>query len=169
MDGHWAVGQADGFSSALPVRNRAMRKRLPHAFGLSFDGIVPCPILHHVMSRVWVRPCDANTVDHLILREVENHPLRMQGIALSGEAPGEVRTAFPISIQIAIRKPRETCVAGSVVACSPAMRQRISVGIANGLGRSGRTCEVTLSTGIAPGSLRIPVPCLDRKFSILAI
>src|SRR5580692_12810845 len=146
-----------------------MRKRLPHAFGLSLDGIVACPILHNVMSRVWVRPCDANAVHHLILREVKNHPLLMQRITFSGEALGEVRTALPISVQIAIRKSRETSVPGSVIACGPAMRQRISVGVANGLGRRCRTCEVTLSTGIAPRSLRIPVPSLHRKFSILAI
>src|SRR5580700_273287 len=169
MDGHWAVGQSDSFSAAFPVRNRAMRKRLPHAFGLSLDGIVACPILHHVVSRVWIRPCDANTVHHLILRQVENHPLGMKGITLSGEALGEVRTAFPIRIQIAISKPRKTCVPGSVVASGPAVRQRISVGVTNDLGWRGRTCEVTLFPGIAPRSLRIPVPRLHRKLSILAI
>src|SRR5579863_653106 len=93
----------------------------------------------------------------------------MERVAFTSKTLGQVRTAFPISIQIAIRKPRETSVASSVVARGPAVRQRISVGVANVLRRSGRTCEVTLSTGIAPGSLRIPVPSLHRKFSILAI
>src|ERR1700688_2872955 len=93
----------------------------------------------------------------------------MQRIALSGEVLRQVRAALPISVRVAVRKAREAGVPGAVVACGPAMRQRISVGVTNYFRRRGRAGEVSLATGIAPGSLRIPVPRLHREFSILAV
>src|ERR1700686_3674157 len=93
----------------------------------------------------------------------------MQRITFSREALREVRTALPIMFQIAIRKPREAGVPGSIIASGPTVWQRISVGVTNWISRNRRACEVALAAGIAPRSLRIPMPRLYREFRILAI
>src|SRR5579872_3714730 len=162
MNQTWIVGQANRFTSTFSRDHGTMWKCLPYAFGLSLDGIISSPVLHLVPSCIRIYPSDANAVDHLILREVKNHPLRMERIAFSSKTLREVGIALPISIRIAVRKPRKTGVPGSVVARRSPMRQRISIRVANHFPRCGRARKVAFPTGIAPRSPRIPVPRLHR-------
>src|SRR5579863_23198 len=163
------VRKPDSFGSTIPRCNLAMRECLPYAFRLSLNGIVSRPVLHNITSRIRLRPRDANAVHLLILRQIKNHPLRMQRVTLTSESLSEIWIALPISIQITVRQPGETGVVGSIIARGSAMRQRVAIGITNRLGRRGRPREVSLAGGIAPSSLRIPVPRLDCELSILTV
>src|SRR5579863_4418176 len=85
--------------------NSSLRKRLPNSARWSLHGIVAGPVLHDVVPGVRLGPRDADAVNLLSLRQVHDHPLRMQGIALAGETLGEIRIALPERIGIAIGHP----------------------------------------------------------------
>ena len=170
--GHGNGAQANRLGLAFAVRNRPLRKRLPDTARNRPNGILARPILHHIMSGVGFCPGDANAVYLLDLRQVHDHPLRMQRVTLSGKSLGEIGIAFPESVQIAIVQPREPNVIGAVIARSAAARQRIPVGVTDHFRRSRRAGEISFAVGNAsstPRPLRIPVPCLDGEFRILPV
>ena len=83
------------------------------------------------MDRVGLAPRDANAVDGLGLRQIEDDPLRMEGVTFAGEMLGEIRIALPEGIEVTVGKAGKAGVVCAVVAGEPAAGQRISVGIAN--------------------------------------
>ena len=60
-------------------------ERDPRAFGWFAHGVEARPILNEIAPRVGVRPMDANCVDVLKSRQVDNDPLRVQTVVLTGE------------------------------------------------------------------------------------
>src|ERR1700733_2878093 len=153
----------------VPGRDRTLRERLPRAARGEFDGIVTGPILHEVMSCVGVAPGDADCVNGLRLRQVENNPLGMQRVAFSSEMLGEIRVALPESVEVAVGEARKTGVAGAIVAGEAAAWKRVSVGVAQALSGSGRAGEVALAAAafVAPRALRIPVPRFNGELCVL--
>src|SRR5271169_573097 len=155
-------------------RDCTQREGLPDAAGGRLDGILAGPILNEVVSSVRFAPRDANAVDGLRLRQIEDDPLRMQRIAFGGEVLSEIGIALPESVEVAIGEARESGVFRPVIAGETAAGKRISVGVAQAFGGHGSAREITPAGGIAavptiaPCSFRIPVPGFDRQFGILA-
>src|ERR1700722_527105 len=80
-----------------------------------------------------------------------------------------MRIALPIRIQIAVGESRVADHICTVVVSDAAMRQRISVRMADGLTEGGASREVTFAGRIAPRTLRVPVPSLHVEFGVLAV
>ena len=127
------------------------------------------PVLHHEFSGIGFGPCNADAVDGLCLRQVNDYPLRMQSIAFPGKALREIGIALPIAALIAIRHAREASVGSAIVTRKAAMWQRISIGITDGITRDCRSSEISLFARLTPCALRIPVPGLNGEFGILAV
>src|SRR5579862_2683501 len=156
-----------GFRVTGARHHRPLRKCLPDSACGRADGILSTPILHSVMGRIRLAPCDAYAVNGLNLSQINHDPLGMQSIAFSGEMLSEIRIALPKSMQVAVRETRVPGVFSAIVACKTATRQSVAIGITQAFRRIGRTREITFARGITPASIRIPVPCLDCEFGIL--
>jgi len=63
------------------------------------------PVLHQVVSSVRI-PQSFLTCRSFPVRQIENDPLRMEGIIFTGEFAGEIRIALPICARIAVRDAR---------------------------------------------------------------
>src|SRR5260370_39694315 len=121
------------------------------------------PILHGVGRGIRAGPGDANRVHRLFGTQVHDDPLRVPGIALSGEPAREVRMTLPIAeigtLQRTVAAGRETAV-----------RQCVGKNVAHRLLEFSASGEVSaLVRGIAPGSVLGPVPGRHAKFGIVAI
>ena len=130
-------------------------------------GIFPDPVLHHKLGGIGFGPYDADAVDELGLRQVNHYPLRMQSITFSGEALGKIGVTFPIGALIAIGEAREASIGSAIVSRKAAMRQRISIGVTDGIAWCCRAREVPLFAGLTPSALRIPMPGLNGELRIL--
>src|SRR5260370_148388 len=169
MHPYRSCDKTNGFSPALVSGDSALRKCLQDAAGRRFDGIVAGPILDDVVRSVRLAPRDANTVDGLRLRQIEQDPLRMKAVAFAGEMLGEIRIALPESVEVTVGEAGEPGVFRTVVAGETATRKRISVGVAKGFGGNGSAREIAFARGITPCPLRIPVPGFDGQLGILAV
>ena len=127
------------------------------------------PVLHHKLSGIRLRPYDADAVDGLRLRHVDHHPLGMQRIAFAREVLGKIRIALPVGALIAIGETREAGIGSAIVSRKAAMRQRISIGITDGIARCGRASEVAFFAGLTPCALRIPMPGLNGEFGVVTV
>src|SRR5260370_37729429 len=159
----------NGFSTALASGDSALRKWLPDAAGRRFDGIVAGPILDDVVRSVRLAPRDANTVDGLRLRQIEQDPLRMKAVAFAGEMLGEIRIALPESVEVTVGEAGEPGVFRTVVARETATGKRISVGGAKAFRGNGSAREIAFARGITPSPPPIPVPGFDRQLGIFAV
>src|SRR5260370_32972588 len=108
MPPYRSCDKRNGFSTALVSGDSALRKCLQDAAGRRFDGIVAGPILDDVVRSVRLAPRDANTVDGLRLRQIEQDPLRMKAVAFAGEMLGEIRIALPESVEVTVGEAGET-------------------------------------------------------------
>ena len=161
--------EADGFGSSLALFHFAEWKCLPNSACRPMYRVFSGPILHDIAPGIRLAPRNANAVHHLRLRQVHHHPLRMQRVALAGEALREIGIALPETVSIAVGQAGKANVLRAVVAGKTAAGQPVSIGVAYRLRRSGRTGEVPFSAGIAPRSARIPMPCFDSQFRVLPI
>ena len=151
------MGLSPSFTMALP----------PWAFLMIADGKVfhwPCgppsksralravPIFHLVFRSIGASPGDLYGVYVGGRLEVHNDPLRMQGVAFSGEFAGEIRIAFPVAQIRALH--RAVAVGGEA-----AMWQGVGEDVASGRFQFGAAGEITAEvSGIAPGAVLGPVP-----------
>src|ERR1700720_3145137 len=106
-----------------------MRECLPDPASLGLDGIISGPVLDRIARGMGLDPCYANAVHLLKLCQINDNPLRMQGITFASETLREIRIALPIGAEVPVGKPGKTGVISSVVAGETTMRQRVSVGI----------------------------------------
>src|SRR4029077_683674 len=94
----------------------------------------------------------------------------MECIVFSGKRLRQIGVTFPITIRVSVREPRVSDGVRAVVARYAAMWQRITVGVADHFRSRHRTTgEIPVACGIAPGSLRVPMPRFDVEFRVLAI
>src|SRR4029077_20452770 len=96
-------------------------------------------------------------------------PLRMRRVVFAGERLRQIGIAFPIGTEIAIGQAPVAGRVGAIVAGRASMRKWVAVGVAEHLAGLAAPDEIAFAAWIAPGSFRIPVPCLDVQFGDLAI
>ena len=111
----------------------------------------------------------ADRVYGLRISEIENHPLRVIRILLSGKRLREVRIALPITVWIAVRQARISHALNPVITGVAAMRKQVSIGMANGFTKIAAAREVPFAAWVTPGALGIPMPVFNIKFRILTI
>ena len=127
------------------------------------------PVLNFVTARVRIRPGDPHRADLLDRAEIDHYPCRMLCVRLAREFLAEIRIALPVGVRVAVRQSRIVAL-GASIARVATMRQRISIGMAQKLRRRRASSEVTaLMRGVAPRSSRIPVPCGNLQFRVLAV
>ena len=166
--GQWSCAQLQGSRTAFPIRDHAARKSLPHAARGRFDRIVSGPILNDVVHRVWLGPLNLHAGDLLQLRQVHHNPLRMERIAFTRKFLRQIWIALPVAGGVSIRQPRKSGVVRAIVARESAMRQRVTIRIAQKFRGVRRPGKISVAARIAPCPLRIPMPCFHRQFRILA-
>src|SRR5260370_11852523 len=127
MHPYRSCDKTNGFSPALASGDSALRKCLPDAAGRRFEGIVAGPILDDVVRSVRLAPRDANTVDGLRLRQIEQDPLRMKAVAFAGEMLGEIRIALPESVEVTVGEAVEPGRFPSVRSRRNPTRDRVSL------------------------------------------
>ena len=71
--------------AARSLGDGATLENNPCAFGGLLDGVFPGPILDKVTAGKGFGPGNADRIDGMEICQVNNHPLRMGGIRLSGE------------------------------------------------------------------------------------
>src|SRR5205814_4029478 len=71
--------------TASAISYKPARKGDPRASGWLAHGVEARPILNELAPRVRVCPIDANSIDVLKGRQVDNDPLRMQTVVLTGK------------------------------------------------------------------------------------
>src|SRR5271170_6242960 len=74
--GHRRCGEANRFGASFAGNDTSLQESLPDTMRRRFDGIVPRPILDGIARRERLAPSDANAVDGLRLRHIEDDPLR---------------------------------------------------------------------------------------------
>ena len=169
MHGHRRDGKLKRGTAALAVTDHTVRKGNPRALCRLLDRIFAVPVLDHVLLRERLGPGDPHRVERTRGGQVDNHPLRMKRIVFARVRLREVWIALPVGVQVAIGESRVADHICAVIVSDAAMRQRISVGMANGLTEGGAAGEITFARGIAPRALRIPVPGFHVKFGVLAV
>src|SRR5580693_5500369 len=120
-DAHETHGDRGGdepnsFGMTPASADATLRKRLPDAASRQSDGIISRPILDDIAGRIRLSPRDANAIDGLRLRHIEDDPLRMQGITFASETLGEIRVALPEGAEVAVCQSRKAGVVSAVVA-----------------------------------------------------
>src|SRR5215831_9556210 len=94
----------------------------------------------------------------------------MKRVIFPGEFAGQVWIALPIAFGITIGQAGVFAAGSSISASVAAMRQGIGIRMTNEIARFRAAGKVaSLASGIAPGSLRIPVPGSTLQLCILAI
>src|SRR4051812_41289233 len=94
----------------------------------------------------------------------------MKGIVFPRKCFREIWITFPIGVYVAIVQPRIPVELRSTVARDPAMWQRITVRMADGVfAWSSIAYEIAFARRITPFALRVPVPRLHKQFGILAV
>src|SRR5262249_46740353 len=127
------------------------------------------PILHDKMRGEGFGPVDFRRVDRLQLAEIDDHPLRVQGIRLISVVLIEIRITFPVGCSVAIGDPRITLVARLVDRVSPAgqivtMRDEDVL-----VGTVTRGPIALLMRLVAPSAVFAPMPSFDTEFCPQAI
>src|ERR1700730_8372376 len=136
-----------------------MGKQLPAPRCRLFDRVLAAPELHQVVTGVRRGPVDAYGVQVLLAGQIENDPLRMRRVVLAGETLREIGIALPERPRVTIRQARIADRIRTVIAGDAAARQRISVGVDDGLRPGLRSAdEVAALPRLAPGAVRVPVP-----------
>ena len=170
LRGDRLIGELQCHSAALPLMNSAAGKSDPHTECRLLDRIFARPILHFVVHGVRLGPRDSNCAHRQRVRQIKKHPLRMQRVAFTGVRLRQIRIALPIGVCVSIRQSRLPFGVGPVVARDSAVRQRISIGMANWRRPWLRTPdEISAACRVAPLPFRIPVPGLHVQFGVLAI
>src|ERR1700760_1069141 len=91
----------------------------------------------------------------------------MQCILLGSEGAGQIRITLPVAFRVAIGQARPAVSVSHGVAT---MWKRVRPGVMDRHRRLGTPGEVAiLPLRIAPGTLRVPMPCLDLQFRILPV
>ena len=155
--------------SALAVLDCAPGECNPRSLGGLRDGLFAGPVLHQVALGVGVGPGNANGIDRQRVRKIDDHPLRMRRVLFAGERLRQIGIAFPIGTEIAIGQAPVAGRVGAIVAGRASMRKWVAVGVAEHLAGLAAPGEIAFAAGIAPGSFRIPVPCLNVQFRVLSI
>src|SRR5205085_7261216 len=128
------------------------------------------PVLHFVVARIRLCPCNANGGDNLRLGQFDRDPLRMHAVFFAGEWFRQIRIALPVGVEVSVIQPRIAIELRPAVAGYTPMRQGVSVGMTDRfLCRPRVTDEISVPGRIAPPPLRIPMPGLNEEFRILAI
>src|SRR5256886_1445320 len=83
--GNGSTRKLESGRTASAIGYKAARKGDPRASGWFAHGVEARPILNEVAPRVRVCPIDANSIDVLKGRQVDNDPLRMQTVVLTSE------------------------------------------------------------------------------------
>ena len=116
-----------------------------------------------------MEPINANVRDGFVRAEVDDDPLWMCGIWLSREFTGKVWVALPEALRISVSQPR-IAVFGAPIAGVAAMRERVSVGVTDGLFQLIASREVSaLVRFVAPGAIWVPVPCANGELCVLSV
>lgn len=71
-----------------------------------------------------------------------------------------------MGVEIAVAETSKSVRVCAVVAGVTAMGKRVAVGVTNDLCGCVASGEATLAAGIAPGAVRVPVPCLQVGFGV---
>ena len=109
-------------------------------------------------SRRKGRPIDADVGHRFGRSEIDDNPLRVSRIRLTAVFAGKIGIALPVGVGIAVGQAGVAMFCAAV-ACVPAVRQRVSVGVADRILQLGAAGEVSaLVGGVAPGAIWIPVP-----------
>ena len=166
---HRRDGKLNRGAAALAVVDDAVRKGNPRALRRLLDRVFAVPVLDHVLPREGLGPGDPHGVERTRGCQVDNHPLRMKRIVFARVRLRQVGIALPVGVQVAIGESRVADHICAVIVSDAAMRQGISVGMANGLTEGGASGEITFARGIAPSALRIPVPGFHVKLGVLAV
>src|ERR1035438_6059488 len=94
----------------------------------------------------------------------------MERIVFSGELLCQIRIALPVGLPISVIQAGESVELGPAVAGEATVAKCVAVGVEDHFaGGSGIAGEVSFASGIAPRAFRIPVPCLHKQVSVLAI
>src|ERR1700730_14191502 len=110
-----------------------MGKQLPAPRCRLFDRVLAAPELHQVVTGVRRGPVDAYGLQILLAGEIEDDPLRMRRVVLAGETLREIGVALPERPLVAIGQARIADRIRTVIAGDAAARQRISIGVDDGL------------------------------------
>ena len=164
-----ATGKLDRGTAALAVVDDTIRKCDPGAERRLLDRVFAVPVLDHVLPRERLGPGDPHGVERARGCQVDNDPLGMKRIVFARVRLREVRIALPVGIQVAIGESRVADHICAVIVSDAAMRQRISVGVADGLTEGGAAREITFARGIAPSALGVPVPGFHVKLGVLTV
>src|SRR5262249_29046442 len=163
--GNGRAREGEGDSAAVRIHDFAGVKSFPLPIGtfVEIESVSANPVLDFVGFRIGRHPLDASYVDLFFRLKVDDYPLGMKCVRLSGESAGEIRIAFPVE--------KIGALYGAVAAGGKAaVWKRVGKNITNGCFEFDAAGEVAaLVCGIAPRSSGIPVPGRHSEFRIVAI
>src|SRR5215510_919277 len=142
--------------------DQAVRKVVPHTRRIECDvtDVFEVGVLNAINSSERSTPEESDRINVLIGGELDDYPLRVQGVAFVSEVLVQIWIAFPESIRVAVVESRITDVV-SLVDSVATPRERIAVRQRDWFRQAGVRGPVALFVGrIAPGAARIPVPDL---------
>jgi hypothetical protein len=107
------------------------------------------PIFHLGRSGVGAGPCNADSIHWLFPVQVDDDPLRMQGVTFASKSPGQV----------------------TIAACREStMRKGIGEDVADRISQVGAAGEISAATcRITPSSVLCPVPGRPTKLTVVPI
>ena len=151
--------------AALTVLECSGRKRFPFPLRtvIEIECVLTNPIFNLKSRRVRVSPRDAHGIHWLGVAQINDYPLRMQGIAFARKFAREVGIALPIS---------ESGARYGTIAASrkPAMRKRICQDVTKRLLQFRTARKIAaLVDRVAPRSVLRPMPGCHAQFRVIAI
>src|SRR5580704_4572654 len=166
---HRSDRKLDHGISAVAVIDDAIWECDPGAERGLLDVVFARPVLDYAAASIWVGPSNPDRVERARSGKVNKNPLGMKRIVFACVWLCQIWIALPIRIQIAVGESRIANHICTVVVSDAAMRQRISVRMADGLTERCAAREITFTCSVAPSALGIPVPRFNVQLRVLAI
>src|SRR5262249_5966356 len=101
---------------------RSALKRDPIPLCRLFDGFFARPVLDQVSLCIRLSPRDADRINRMTIRQINDHPLWMLRIIFPSERLSQIRIALPVTFQIAISDAREAICISTVIPCETPVR-----------------------------------------------
>ncbi len=161
----WCFREFESHRAAGGVFYLAVRKYLPLTIRpvIEIKSILSYPIFDLVRDRVRTGPGNTDRIHRFRRQQIDDDPLRMQGVALARKTAGQVRIALPVA---EIRARHRSVPAGG----KSAMRQCICKDVACRFLKLSAADKVSaLVSSVAPSPVFVPVPCAHAQFGIVSI